>query len=88
MRRWIPTLGATALACGVIVTAPITSSAAELDVSTGADSIDAGSLRAAIIEANASDGADTLTLDGGTTYTLDLDGAGEDEGATDRKSVV
>jgi len=82
MRRWIPILGATVLACGVVVTAPLTSNADELDVTSGPDGLDGGSLRAAIIEANGSDGADTLSLDANTTYTLDVDGAGEDEAAS------
>ncbi len=82
MRRWIPTLGATALACGVMVSAPIASNAASLDVTSTVDSIDAGSLRAAIIEANGADGADTIALEAGSTYSLNVTGAGEDAGAT------
>src|SRR5687768_14182440 len=40
-----------------------------------------GSLRQAILDANASPGADTVTLPAGT-YTLSVAGAGEDAGAT------
>jgi CSLREA domain-containing protein len=68
--------------------------AASFTVNTTADSVDASpgngicgdslgrcSLRAAIMEANALPGADTIALPAGT-YTLAIPGAGEDAGAT------
>ena len=51
-----------------------------INVTTTADGV-AGSLRAAIIEANASKGHDTIIVPAGT-YTLTLAGANEDDAAT------
>ncbi len=52
-----------------------------IEVTTTVDSTDEGSLRAAIIAANANPGPDTILLPAGL-YELTIDGAGEDAAAT------
>ena len=56
--------------------------AGQLDVTTTADGTTAGTLRAAVIAANAEAGLNTIALRPGETYTLDISGAGEDASAT------
>lgn len=91
----IRSLAAAGLLAGtVVLISPSPASAATFTVDITADTVDANigdgtcedsngdcSLRAAIQEANASAGADTITL-AAETYELDIVGAGEDAAAT------
>jgi subtilisin family serine protease len=56
--------------------------AGQIDVTTTADGTTTGTLRAAVIAANASAGLNTIALRPGETYTLDISGAGEDASAS------
>ena len=84
----------TAIAILLVVRAPGAAEAATIIVNTTADAVDANpgdgvcddgtgncTLRAAIMEANALAGADTITVPAGT-YTLAIAGTDEDAGAT------
>lgn len=83
MRRWMYALEAPALVGGLVVVAPLTSSAATFDVpSTDDDAADVQTLRGAVVAAHVNGEADTLALDGTNTYVLDVAGPGEDAAAT------
>lgn len=56
--------------------------AGQIDVTTSVDGITAGTLRAAVIAANAEAGLNTIALRTGETYVLDIAGTGEDAAAT------
>ncbi len=56
--------------------------AGQIDVTTTADGVAAGTLRAAVQAANAEAGLNTIALRTGETYTLDISGTGEDAAAT------
>jgi hypothetical protein len=73
-------LTSVAALTGVLLVGLPGAGAATIDVTTTTDG-GAGSLRAAITEANATPGADVIQLPAGT-YTLSIAGAGEDGNAT------
>lgn len=71
MRRWMHAAGVTTLVSGVMIAVPMTASAATFDVTSAVDDpADPTTLRGAIAAAEASPGADVITLQGGTTYNL------------------
>lgn len=71
MRRWMHAAGVATLVSGVMIAVPMTASAATFDVTSAADDpADPTTLRGAIAAAEASPGADVITLQGGTTYSL------------------
>lgn len=71
MRRWMHAAGVATLVSGVMIAVPMTASAASFTVSSTADDpADPTTLRGAIAAAEASPGADVITLEGGTTYAL------------------
>ena len=83
MRRWMHAAGVTTLVSGVMIAVPMTASAATFGVSSTADDpADSTTLRGAIAAAEASPGADTITLQGGTTYAL-TNGEGDLDITTD-----
>ncbi|MGZ0173589.1 MAG: S8 family serine peptidase, partial [Planctomycetales bacterium] len=54
----------------------------QVDVTTTVDGVSAGTLRAAVQAANAEAGLNTIALQTGETYVIDIAGAGEDASAT------
>jgi CSLREA domain-containing protein len=93
-RRWGAVLVSVFTAVGVTVSHPAPAVAAAFVVTTGQDRVDANpgdgtcldavgdcTLRAALMEANALPGEDTITLAAGT-YRLSIPGADEDAAAT------
>ncbi|HEX2196375.1 MAG TPA: CSLREA domain-containing protein, partial [Actinomycetota bacterium] len=75
-----------------LVILPGTAQAAAFGVTKTADTNDGAcnadcSLREAVVAANASAGADTITVPAGT-YTMTIAGSGEDAGATGDLDVV
>jgi len=91
-RPWRRTLRATAATTslvaltGVFLVGSPSAQAATIDVTTTADG-GAGSLRAAISQANADPGPDIIQVPAGT-YTLTLAGAGEDANVTGDLDIV
>lgn len=76
MARLTSLLVAGALVLGVVAVGGAPAAAASIAVTTTADS-GSGSLRAAVAEANASDGPDVIVLAAGAEYTLTNCGAGQ-----------
>jgi subtilisin family serine protease len=62
--------------------------AGQIDVTTTADGITAGTLRAAVQAANAEAGLNTIVLRTGETYILNIAGAGEDAAATGDLDII